>query len=86
MISELHTLVDNITPVMQYQLDRFRCINGERTSWDTWYSYIETIEYFARNRKAPAKEQFKAWAGISEAQYGYLHGKALRTWGSKAES
>ena len=86
MISELHTLVDNITPVMQYQLDRFRCINGERTSWDTWYSYIETIEYFACNRKAPAKEQFKAWAGISEAQYGYLHGKALRTWGSKAES
>ena len=83
MHAELDGLIDTIRPVMQYQLDRFRCTNGERTSWDKWYSYIETIRDFAVNRKAPAKAQFMAWAGIDEAKYGYLHGKAMRTWGTQ---
>ena len=85
MISELDALVDTIRPVMQYQLDRFRCTNGEETDWNKWYSYIEIIRDFANNRKAPAKAQFMAWAGISESTYGYLHGQALRTWGTTVE-
>ncbi len=85
MIAELDTLVDTIRPVMQYQLDRFRCTNGERTDWNKWYSYIETIRDFAVHRKEPAKAQFMAWAGLTESKYGYLYGKALRTWGTKAE-
>lgn len=85
MNAELTTLVTRITPVMQYQLDRFRATDGSRTSWDLWYSYIETIRHFAANRYEPAKEQFMSWAGIDEARYGYLHGKALRMWGTRAE-
>ena len=85
MTSELDTLVARITPVMQYQLDRFRCTNGERTSWDKWYSYIETIQYFAENRYEPAKEQFKAWAGITEAWYKYLRNRAMEEWGTTVE-
>ena len=83
MHAELNTLVDTIRPVMQYQLDRFRCTNGERTSWDKWYSYIETIHYFADNRYEPAKAQFMAWAGVSESWYRYLKNQALKEWGSE---
>ena len=86
MIAELDTLVDTIRPVMQYQLDRFRALDGGRTDWDLWYSYIEIIRDFAVNRKAPAKAQFMAWAGIDDATYRYLHGKALRTWGTVVKS
>ncbi|MBQ9151680.1 MAG: CotH kinase family protein [Clostridia bacterium] len=85
MVSELDTLVDTIRPVMQYQLDRFRCTNGEETDWDTWYSYIEVIRDFANNRKAPAKEQFLAWSGMSESWYKYLRGQAIEEWGSTVE-
>ena len=81
MVSELHTLVDTITPVMQYQLDRFRCTNGERTDWNKWYSYIETIEDFATNRREPAKQQFMSWAGINSAQYMYYRNMAMEEWG-----
>lgn len=83
MHAELDTLIETIRPVMQYQLDRFRCTNGERTSWDTWYSYIETIHHFADNRYAPAKEQFKSWAGINDAYYRYLKNRAIEEWGSE---
>ena len=82
MHSELNTLVDTIRPVMQYQLDRFRCTNGERTDWDKWYSYIETIHHFADNRYEPAKAQFMAWAGMSDAYYRYLKKQAIAEWGS----
>ena len=84
MTSELDTLVNRITPVMQYQLDRFRCTNGERTSWDKWYSYIETIQHFAENRYEPAKAQFMAWAGMNEAWYKYLRNRAMEEWGTTA--
>ena len=83
MHAELNTLVDTIRPVMQYQLDRFRALDGGRTSWDLWYSYIETIHHFADNRYAPAKAQFMAWAGISEAVYKSLRTKAMDEWGSE---
>ena len=82
MVSELNTLVDTITPVMQYQLDRFRCTNGERTDWDKWYSYIETIQHFAANRYEPAKAQFMNWAGLNSSQYMYYRTRALAEWGS----
>lgn len=85
MHAELDGLIDTIRPVMQYQLDRFRCTNGERTSWDKWYSYIETIHHFADNRFEPAKAQFMAWAGISDAYYRYLKNQAIKEWGSTAE-
>ena len=85
MIAELDALVDTIRPVMQYQLDRFRCLDNSLTDWDKWYSYIETIRHFAANRKAPAKEQFKAWAGLTDAQYNYLRAKALKAWGNAVE-
>ena len=82
MHAELNTLVDTIRPVMQYQLDRFRCTNGERTDWNKWYSYIEIIHAFADNRYAPAKAQFMSWAGISETVYRSLQAQALAEWGS----
>ena len=83
MHAELNTLVDTIRPVMQYQLDRFRALDGGRTSWDLWYSYIETIHHFADNRYAPAKAQFMAWAGINDAYYRYLKNRAMEEWGSE---
>ncbi|MBP3570508.1 MAG: CotH kinase family protein [Clostridia bacterium] len=85
MHAELDTLVDTIRPVMQYQLDRFRCTNGERTDWDKWYSYIETIHHFADNRYEPAKAQFMSWAGMSDAYYRYLKNQAVKEWGSTVE-
>ena len=85
MHAELDGLIDTIRPVMQYQLDRFRCTNGERTDWNKWYSYIETIHHFADNRFEPAKQQFMAWAGISDAYYRYLRNQAVEEWGSTAE-
>ena len=83
MLSELDGLIQTIDPVMQYQLDRFRCLDGGRTSWDIWYSYIETIRDFAVNRYELAKEQFKAWAGINDAYYWYLKNRAMEEWGSE---
>lgn len=83
MHAELNTLVDTIKPVMQLQLDRFRCTNGQRTSWDEWYSYIETIHDFADNRYGPAKTQFMSWAGINSSQYAYYRSKAIVEWGSE---
>ncbi len=85
MHAELDDLVDTIRPVMQYQLDRFRCTNGERTDWDKWYSYIEIIHHFADNRYEPAKAQFMGWAGMSESWYNYLRNRAMKEWGSTVE-
>ena len=82
MISELDALVDTIRPVMQYQLDRFRALDGGETDWSKWYSYIEIIRDFAENRKEPAKQQFMSWAGIDQAVYKSLYQKALAEWGS----
>lgn len=85
MVAELDTLVGTITPVMQYQLDRFRCTNGERTDWDKWYSYIEIIKHFANNRYTPARAQFQAWAGISDGVYNSFRSKAIAKWGSTVD-
>ena len=81
MVAELDTLVDTIRPVMQYQLDRFRCLDGTRTDWDIWYSYIETIRDYAHKRPSVAKEQFIAWASITERYYQGLLSDAVAEWG-----
>ncbi len=81
MIGELDTLVASIAPVMQYQLDRWRCTNGEQTDWDKWYSYIEIIRDFARNRPAVAKAQFMRWSGVTSAEYDKYLEEAMTLWG-----
>ncbi len=85
MTAELDDLVTPILPIMQYQLDRWRCTDGTRTDWDKWYSYIEVIRNYAENRPAPAKAQFLQWAGINEATYQQLKTKAIQEWGSTVE-
>ena len=85
MHAELNTLIDTIRPVMQYQLDRFRALDGGETDWNKWYSYIEIIHSFADNRYQPAKAQFMAWAGINDAYYRYLKTRAMEEWGSSVE-
>ena len=82
MVAELDALVDTIRPVMQYQLDRFRCVTGERTDWETWYSYIEIIRDYAYNRPEVARDQFLEWSHLSMAKYVALKKKAIAEWGS----
>ncbi len=81
MIEELDTLVGSITPVMQYQLDRWRCTNGEQTDWDKWYSYIEVIRDFANRRPERARQQFMSWAGMTPLGYQQYLEQAIARWG-----
>ncbi len=84
--AELDALVHRITPVMQYQLDRWRCTNGERTDWDKWYSYIDIIHDYANRRPAVAKAQFIHWCGgLTENGYQSLKQKAIAEWGNSVE-
>ncbi len=83
LVEELDELVGNITPVMQYQLDRWRCTNGERTDWDKWYSYIDVIRDYVTRRPSVAKAQFMNWcSGLTENGYQTLKQKAIAEWGS----
>ncbi len=81
MKSELADLVEPLLPLMQYQLDRWRCTNGERTDFDKWYSYIEIIRNYADNRPTHAKAQFMQWAGLTESGYQIYKEKAIAEWG-----
>ncbi len=81
MKAELDELIAPILPVMQYQLDRWRCTNGERTDFEKWYSYIEVIRDYADRRPAYAKAQFMQWAGLTENGYQAYKEKALAEWG-----
>ncbi len=84
MKAELDALVEPLLPLMQYQLDRWRCTNGERTDFDTWYSYIEIIRSYAERRPAYAKTQFMQWSGgMTENSYNALKKKAIAEWGSR---
>ncbi len=85
MEKELDTLVDRILPLMPYQLDRWKCTDGSRTDWDTWYSYIEIIRDFANRRPAYAKAQFLRWAGIGDAEYNRLLVLSIELWGETVE-
>lgn len=86
LTAELDALVDPLLPIMQYQLDRWRCTNGERTDWDKWYSYIDIIRDYVIRRPAIAKSQFMNWAGLSEGTYIQLQNKAIAEWGSKVHN
>ncbi len=81
MKAELDDLIAPILPLMQYQLDRWRCTNGERTDFEKWYSYIEIIRHYADNRPAHAKAQFMQWAAITENGYANYKEKAIAEWG-----
>ncbi len=81
MKAELDALVEPLLPIMQYQLDRWRCTNGERTDFDKWYSYIEVIRDYADDRPAYAKAQFLQWASLTENGYQSLKEKAIAEWG-----
>ncbi len=84
LTAELDALVEPLLPVMQYQLDRWRCTNGERTDWEKWYSYIEVIRDYVTRRPAYAKTQFMQWCGgLTENGYQSLKQKAIAEWGSK---
>ncbi len=85
MKAELDDLIEPILPVMQYQLDRWRCTNGERTDWNKWYSYIEIIRDYADRRPAYAKAQFLQWAQMTENTYRNYKDKAIAEWGSTVE-
>ncbi len=85
LTEELDALIADITPIMQYQLDRWRCTNGERTDWDKWYSYIEIIRDYVTRRPPIAKSQFMQWAGINEQTYRKLKNQAIDEWGSTVE-
>ena len=80
--AELHELVDKIKPVMQYQLDRWQVTNGEKTTWDKWWSYIDTIETFMLHRQNYARQQIKSFAGMSDLGYEQKYKQALEKWGT----
>ncbi|MCQ2429454.1 MAG: CotH kinase family protein [Clostridia bacterium] len=82
-VAELHELVDRIKPVMQYQLDRWQVTNGEKTTWDKWWSYIVIIEDFMNNRQPYARQQIKSFAGINETVYQYYLKQGIGRWGDK---
>ncbi len=83
LTAELDALVEPLLPVMQYQLDRWRCTDGSRTDWEKWYSYIEVIRDYVTRRPAYAKTQFMQWCGgLTENGYQSLKQKAIAEWGS----
>lgn len=84
MLSELAVMVEDVEPYMQYQLDRWRVTDGSVTTFDKWYSYIEVIQNFVRERPAAAKGQLMSWANISESQYQSYKKTALSKWGEDA--
>ncbi len=81
MLSELAVMVDDMEPYMQYQLDRWRVTDGSVTTYDKWYSYIEVIQRFVKERPAAAKAQLMSWAGIGEAKYQSYLDRAKERWG-----
>ncbi len=85
MVAELDDLVEIITPLMPYQLDRWRCQNGGRTDMDTWNHYLQVIRDYAHGRPPHAKAQFMQWARLDEGTYQALKVKALAEWGMDLE-
>ena len=84
----LEEIVDDVAPVMQMQLDRWKCTDGTATPYDgakpSWMYYINVIRDYNVNRPAVAKEQFKAHYGLSEQQYQTLYEKAVTLWGDQS--
>ena len=84
----LERIVDDVAPVMQLQLDRWKCTDGTATPYDgakpSWMYYINVIRDFMVNRPAAAKEQLKAHYKISEEEHQRLLQKAIAEWGEKS--
>lgn len=84
----LEEIVDTVSPVMQMQLDRWKCTDGTPTPYDgghpSWMYYINVIRDFNQNRPAAAKKQLMARFGISEAEYQRLLEAAIAEWGAES--
>lgn len=83
LVAELDELVARVKPVMQLQLDRWRVTDGSMTTYDTWWSYIETIRHFVTERQPYARAQLCAWAGISDSTYQTYKTRALARFGTE---
>jgi len=81
----LEEIVDTVAPVMQMQLDRWKCTDGTATPYDggrpSWMYYINVIRAFNQNRPAAAKQQLMARFGVSEAEYQRLLEQGIAEWG-----
>ena len=84
----LEEIVDTVAPVMQLQLDRWKCTDGTVTPYDggrpSWTYYINVIRDYMERRPAVAKQQFKAHFGMSEDEYQRLLKKAIEEWGEQS--
>ena len=84
----LEEIVDTVAPVMQLQLNRWKCTDGTMTPYDggrpSWMYYINVIRNYMEHRPAVAKKQFKAHFGMSEDEYQRLLQKAIAEWGEQS--
>ncbi|MBQ7379515.1 MAG: CotH kinase family protein [Clostridia bacterium] len=84
----LEEIVDTVSPVMQLQLDRWKCTDGTPTPYDgarpSWMYYINVIRDYMVRRPAVAKEQLKAHYRLSEDEYQRLLDKAIAEWGNQS--
>lgn len=84
----LEEIVDTVAPVMQLQLDRWKCTDGTATPYDgarpSWMYYINVIRNYMVERPAVAKKQLMAHYRLSEDEYARLLTKAIEEWGEKS--
>lgn len=84
----LEEIVDTVAPVMQMQLDRWKCTDGTPTPYDgghpSWMYYINVIRDFNQNRPAAAKKQLMSHFGLSEAEYQSLLEQGIAMWGAES--
>ena len=84
----LEEIVDDVAPVMQMQLDRWKCTDGTITPYDgarpSWMYYINVIRDFNQHRPAAAKGQLMGRFGISETEYARLLKAAVAEWGAES--
>ena len=84
----LEEIVDTVAPVMQLQLDRWKCTDGTATPYDgarpSWMYYINVIRDYIEKRPAVAKKQLMAHYSLSEDEYARLLAKAIAEWGEKS--
>ena len=84
----LEEIVDDVAPVMQMQLDRWKCTDGTATPYDgarpSWMYYINVIRDFNQHRPAAAKGQLMGRFGISETEYARLFKAAVAEWGAES--
>ena len=84
----LEEIVDTVAPVMQLQLDRWKCTDGTATPYDgarpSWMYYINVIRNYIVERPAVAKVQLKERYHLSEEEYVRLLEKAVALWGAES--